>query len=1025
MDISKMTWTQNIKVVLRACKALSKMTEDSADRKYLIFIVLLILPVLTTAGHGKEISNPPENELSKQSCSDTDLEVDGTFIKSNLSIFFRMGRYRTIQWVREKLRSEVKNQTDKSCEDLIDDESFTLDYLQTDTNTVLWYPVIHVKNESMRETVRELFNNCNKTSTKAKATYMSSLPWQCEFQNDTRNYSKTLMYLQINNQTLLEKCKDVLCLDVYTHLSNVTFINLTDSTPDHCKKELENSVSCSEDKTLCSHSFKIPQIEKGIVFITNDTNKLDATQKKVTILSNFMTPKDKPWCKHPLNYTTQARIIQNIYQTFYYCHGDPGETDTSHSWVFAHISEKESIVALNGNINHSIISLNYMLQALIASNVIINTTVYRSFEASNITLEYHTELFNIPVFKSNQSAKELLQKIEVENITKVEGNEHFTKLTDYRSIWSPLNLIIFHNCTDHAGDKNLYLFWRNETDSLESLCNNNTVVLLTSIRRASVTFNDITRERTYYDGSLHTYNSEHCQSLIKDGSDYETRFFQFLVYPATLDMTSLRSELPSKFKENNANKIFWLTFGYNKHPDLRGGILNLTKPFDLKKEENTFKEPKESESIQKILQILVIANLTNNADCIENIQNNKFSIEITDVSVIISLGAYDISSAPCLKILPLSILKDSNTIFYNKFWPTCNYNQITASNKIKDENSEWQYLPDSCKIKETILFAVVCMITTITITGNILVITIIIVSKLFKKHAFMLYMSLALADLLIGLTSSLQAVIDTHSLMEGQLTMYNLTDKGPLEIFEDITENQLRGFNDLKFRREGWAAFTGITMNISIMSSLITLALLGIDHLLMLKMLYFKDRHIRIAIITTWLWNITCSLLIGIKDKGSLEGYFDPVTKLTLNIGTNDYWVSSIVFKTQLFIGGIAGIIVITASIASLIVYNFVELKNNQQAIRIHDQRRGEKIQVVTRTFLMMVSLFLVSCSPIAYTIIIKTFANEDGDFSIHPLYHFIIWWLCVAGCSWNWLIYSFKGTYFKQEAKKVWNKYF
>ncbi|XP_068202596.1 uncharacterized protein [Palaemon carinicauda] len=111
MDISKMTWTQNIKVVLKACKALSKMTEDSADRKYLIFIVLLILPVLTTAvvdsGHGNEISNPPEKERSKQStyleksCSDTDLEVDGTFIKSSLSIFFRMDRNRTIQCVRE------------------------------------------------------------------------------------------------------------------------------------------------------------------------------------------------------------------------------------------------------------------------------------------------------------------------------------------------------------------------------------------------------------------------------------------------------------------------------------------------------------------------------------------------------------------------------------------------------------------------------------------------------------------------------------------------------------------------------------------------------------------------------------------------------------------------------------------------------------------------------------------------------------------------------------------------------------
>ncbi|XP_068202590.1 uncharacterized protein [Palaemon carinicauda] len=932
-----------------------------------------------------------------------------------------MDRKRAIQCVRGKLRSEVKNQTDKSCEDLIDNESFTWDYLQTDTNTVLWYPVIHVKNESRWETVRELFNNCNKTSTKAKATYMSSLPWQCEFQNDTRNYSKTLVYLQINNQTLLEKCKDLLCMDVYTHLSNVTFINLTDSSPDHCKKEVENSVSCSEDKTLCSHSFKIPQIEKGIVFITNDTNKFTATQKKVTILSNFMTPKDKPWCKHPLNYTTQARIIQNIYQTFYYCHGDRAETNTSHSWVFAHISEKESIVALNGNINHSIIRSNYMLQALIASNVIINTTLYRSFEASNITLEYHTEVFNIPVFKSNQSAYELMQKIEVKNCT-VKTNKHFTKLTDNRSIWSPLNWIIFHDCTDHAGDKNLYLFWRNETDSLESLCNNNTVVLLTSIRRANVTFNDIARGRTCNDGSLHTNNSEHCRSLIKDGSDYETRFFQFLVYPATLNRTWLIKELSSKFKENNANKIFMLTFGFNKHPDLRGGNLTLNKNSELNITEN-ITDVKKLESIQKILQILVIANLTNNTDCIESIQNDTFSIEITDDYVLISPGADDISSAPCLKILPLSFLKDLKTVFFNKFWSTCNYNQITASNDT-NATSEWEYLPENCRIIETILFAVVCMITTITITGNILVITIIIVSKLFKKHAFMLYMSLALADLLIGITSSLQAVIDTHSLMKGELTLYNLTDKEPLENFKNITGIQLGGFNDLKFRREGWAAFTGITMNISIMSSLMTLALLGIDRLLMLKMLSFKDRHIRIAIITTWLWNITCSLLIGIKDKGSLEGYFDPVTKLTLNIGTKGVSVSSIVFKTQLFIGGIAGIIVITASIALLIVYNFEEPKNIQQAIRIHDQRHGEKIQVVTRTFLMMVLLFLVSCSPIAYTIIIKTFANEDGDFSIHPLYHFIIWWLCVAGSSWNWLIYSFRGTYFKQEARRVWNKY-
>ncbi|XP_064122649.1 uncharacterized protein LOC135226888, partial [Macrobrachium nipponense] len=667
-------------------------------------------------GNSTTVNQRPEKH-SKDYCRGVEYQ-DG-FIKTDLDFFFRMNRSDARECLKKQILSEIervlrhrnRNNTDQSCLDFTKDESLDLEYLETSDDVILWYPFIHCKNESQCDTVRSFFEGCERTVAKdvgnssqndLGGALMPSLPWKCppwkcQFQNSTRNCSAIFAYLHISrNNSLLEDCGELLCGSEYSHRSNITILHLKNSTNPTCRqtlRELGSHVCDSEKNAFCFSALRIPSIQRSIVFITDDNQTLSETLKTLIILRSFMNH----WCECPLDYTTKSRIINNVYQTFFYCKWTGRNTTTTDAWIIANLTENDSVVSLHSHINPSIILSNVMLRALISTNTMINTTIYNQFAASNITFKRNTSQFNIHVFEGSHSEAGLLHLIKKEHLSVV-TNKYFSKLTDKRSMWSQLNWIIFQNCSSSdKGDKDLFLFLSsNETVDFESICNDKTDVLLTTIRREKLTFSNNTFFRGCTDAALHKNISEHCKNSIKDGSDYETRFIQFLVHPLPLNKLDEEEieEIDRELKEEN--KIFSVNFPFNTNPEIWGGISYLKKKY------STSKIPEDDNNLQQeshrlTLQILVIASLTNNTECVGQIRNRRFSFEIKEAAnftQVYEIGpvATGVSNAPCLEILPLSILQDLKTVRLNKFWPICMYDKLIAWNESGKSVSEWDYL---------------------------------------------------------------------------------------------------------------------------------------------------------------------------------------------------------------------------------------------------------------------------------------------------------------------------------------------
>ncbi|XP_064077394.1 uncharacterized protein LOC135195023 [Macrobrachium nipponense] len=795
------------------------------------------------------------------------------------------------------------------------------------------------------------------------------------------------------------------------------------------------SPSCyTHDNAFCFYTLNDSNSQSTMIITTNNTNNISENEKLVYILKNLVDFKWNKWCEHPLNYTKQFRIIHNVYQTYYFCYGNPDNTYAKDSWIIKDITDKESLVAINGNVNAANIDSNILLQALIFTNNNINATIYDALSTSNYIFKHHTDEFNIAVFEAKQSQPDVLDYIMPEKciITK---NKYFNKLTDTRSISSPLNYIAFHNCSLNykKDDKDLFLFLYNGSSNLEYICSNNTAVILTSIRRENVNFLNSTKfARSCFDGGIHTKNSEVCEYMTEGASDYETQFFHFLIYPLKLTKASAIQQLAQRFKRPNKIETFNVNFEFNTHPAILGGFTILHQN-DTYSSGIDYINEMHIQSLQKTLQIFVTANLTNNTRCLEDIEVGKFSVSIHSDEqqrshYVIGPISSNIFNESCLRILPFDIhkdllkSKDKGLLRVNKFWPTCQYNMLIAWNeKANDTTSvlDWDYLSTACKAHELTLFILCCVLTLMSITGNTMGISILILSKLIKKNVFKVYMSLAMAGLILSIMSALLALFDTYLLMSGQHTFNNLREAHS----SSLATEQTTGIQQAVLQRAGWSTVTSVAMNISLMSSLMSLALLGILALQqtssfdghdikpnrMSKFFNFIDHHISFIILIIWIWSIIFPIIINLEE-GSFTGYFDPVTKLTINTGSNRT-LSSITYKVQLVMGFIA-----VATITTTLSYITYKSKSEEQEALIAQQ--GETAQVIIRTFFKMVILVLVSCGPVAVNIL-------SNFFVFNPVLHFLIWWLYITGSSGHWVIFCFSGQCSREIKKRLGRVFF
>ncbi|KAK3881763.1 hypothetical protein Pcinc_013796 [Petrolisthes cinctipes] len=298
--------------------------------------------------------------------------------------------------------------------------------------------------------------------------------------------------------------------------------------------------------------------------------------------------------------------------------------------------------------------------------------------------------------------------------------------------------------------------------------------------------------------------------------------------------------------------------------------------------------------------------------------------------------------------------------------------------------------------------------------GNIFVLTVMAKSKLIQETTFIIRASLASADLLMGLVPASLAVYDHISLMNGRLTLRDLSKDFLLTSFPYIVASQSPGFQQLRFQRKSFLpVLASFTFNVSAMVSLLTLALLSLERLWVMRGRPLSRTFMVRGVLLSWLVGLLLSFLVSWRKEGiELAGYFDPVTKLTLNIGAGATSVSGWVFYLEVSVMGVAGTTVIVCGITTLVLF-MSHHRLSSSILKIHSSNRDNEVRRTTITFVLMVVMFIIGVGLVAVDITANLAVTN-------PLAHWLSWWVFVAASSWNWALYTLSGGRFRNQIRNL-----
>ncbi|KAK4323528.1 hypothetical protein Pmani_005762 [Petrolisthes manimaculis] len=299
-------------------------------------------------------------------------------------------------------------------------------------------------------------------------------------------------------------------------------------------------------------------------------------------------------------------------------------------------------------------------------------------------------------------------------------------------------------------------------------------------------------------------------------------------------------------------------------------------------------------------------------------------------------------------------------------------------------------------------------------SGNIFVLTVMAKSKLFQETTFIIRASLASADLLMGLVPASLAVYDHISLMNGRLTLRDLSNDFLLTSFPYIVASQSPGFQQLRFQRKSFLpVLASFTFNVSAMVSLLTLALLSLERLWVMRGRPLSRKFMVRGVLLSWLVGLLLSFLVSWRKEGiELAGYFDPVTKLTLNIGAGATSVSGWVFYLEVSVMGVAGTTVIVCGITTLVLF-MSHNRLSSSILKIHSSNRDNEVRRTTIIFGLMVVMFIIGVGLVAVDITANLAVTN-------PLAHWFSWWVFVAASSWNWALYTLSGGRFRNQIRNL-----
>ncbi|KAK6997537.1 hypothetical protein SK128_014957, partial [Halocaridina rubra] len=425
-------------------------------------------------------------------------------------------------------------------------------------------------------------------------------------------------------------------------------------------------------------------------------------------------------------------------------------------------------------------------------------------------------------------------------------------------------------------------------------------------------------------------------------------------------------------------------------------------------------------SVHHLAKLSLLADLNNNSQCHQDLQNYDFFLYVHTPTIWIGPihdrparnSCFSSLSKDTIRVLHKSVAEQLSTI--NKFWPSCFYNMMVSWPQKTSVITDWDYLPSECKIIETVLLSVIIMVSLVFLIGNTFALLVIVRSYLYKKSTFLIYISLALADLLLGVFPVTLAIYDTVSLRYGKLTFQELNLNFWNTTLAQLELHQTPDFSQISFERSGYPVFCSIVLSTSLGASLFSLVLLGLNQLKTQMKRPLLYRQVIIGLSASWITCIINAFLMHWRIEGwSFLGILNPVTKITSSIGSESTSMPLPVFYMM-----VVGTSLITIVILILVIsISMISHYHRQNPCKVwisgdNDTRKNHKQDA--RIYQVLVGTSVLICVPLLIDKLVQL--NN-----VSPLGHFLIHWLSMAGLSWRWSLYTLQNKAVRRDLSRVW----
>nr|XP_053631797.1 neuromedin-U receptor 2-like [Cherax quadricarinatus] len=372
---------------------------------------------------------------------------------------------------------------------------------------------------------------------------------------------------------------------------------------------------------------------------------------------------------------------------------------------------------------------------------------------------------------------------------------------------------------------------------------------------------------------------------------------------------------------------------------------------------------------------------------------------------------------------------ETSYITQNVHWPCCYPIYTVAWFGNPEEhglNRAWSYLPLSCQVGEVVLMVMVVCVAVSGVTGNLMVVVVMVSGPHRGEESNMLRTSLAVSDLLVALF----VVVPSFCYHVKPFFNPNYYFDGDNYGVHYLVNHTL---STIIVIEEGFILFHALLFSQCSIVSFLTLFLLSLERLVITSRAiryndYFTGRRVKAAITLTWVIGFLDTLIFSYDKDGTFIANWSSYKKLPLilSYAFPDNVFYRILHYSQLFLFSVVSLCTVVFSILAIV--NFLKEQAREAAewhsvnMGYHGPRKKENRRCLVTQILMTVC-FLISVVPLHIDMYTLGLAMAPPDISHYELRSYICWWLFVCATAWNPWIYNVRGEKFKKDAIIVFKK--